>query len=434
MRGRLDVIAADGSQPVAQAQLPPYERLDVSLDDRPPATLIPQGRPSAQAGQALGVSLPSDWDEEALRLLSPQEAFTALRADPAYDGLSDADLWNVIALAWRETASAESLQTGEALFAQNCAACHGQQGQGDGPAARYLTDPPPADFSDPARMAAASGVILHGKLVRGGMGTGMPYWGPIFTETLRLPIALAQDHEEETIMPDASPEHTKVPHHLRTSFSALFAEPPFLALGLSLAANLLLLYLLIFQQSTTFTVFFASNTALYNWLSIALTVLISLLAGLAMAQAAYIARNQLALRRVQGVGRGSLGAALGAIATGCPVCGATLLPMLGIAGSLAAFPLQGLEIKLLSLVILGDAIWESSRTIAGVCEISDERMFEWNEERILVRFNRRILDRLRPALLIAFAILAAYLLPSLPAQFRLSFAAAGSRYHRDSCQ
>ena len=31
-------------------------------------------------------------------------------------------------------------------------------------------------------MLGANSAILQGKIVRGGMGTGMPYWGPIFTE------------------------------------------------------------------------------------------------------------------------------------------------------------------------------------------------------------------------------------------------------------
>ena len=30
-------------------------------------------------------------------------------------------------------------------------------------------------------MLGASDAILEGKIMRGGMGTGMPYWGPIFT-------------------------------------------------------------------------------------------------------------------------------------------------------------------------------------------------------------------------------------------------------------
>ncbi len=40
----------------------------------------------------------------------------------------------------------------------------------------------PADFTDPKTMLGASPALLQGKILRGGMGTGMPYWGPIFTD------------------------------------------------------------------------------------------------------------------------------------------------------------------------------------------------------------------------------------------------------------
>jgi hypothetical protein len=40
----------------------------------------------------------------------------------------------------------------------------------------------PTDFTDLA-MLGRSSARLQGKILRGGMGTGMPYWGPIFTET-----------------------------------------------------------------------------------------------------------------------------------------------------------------------------------------------------------------------------------------------------------
>ena len=40
----------------------------------------------------------------------------------------------------------------------------------------------PSDFTDPHRSLATSPAIQQGKTIRGGMGTGMPYWGPIFTE------------------------------------------------------------------------------------------------------------------------------------------------------------------------------------------------------------------------------------------------------------
>jgi len=40
----------------------------------------------------------------------------------------------------------------------------------------------PANLTDARRMLAASPALLQGKILRGGMGTGMPSWGPIFRE------------------------------------------------------------------------------------------------------------------------------------------------------------------------------------------------------------------------------------------------------------
>jgi mono/diheme cytochrome c family protein len=85
------------------------------------------------------------------------------------------------------------LTEGQRLYAQNCAACHGETGQGDGviaPSLQKTSTMPgmavlghetvaPIDFTDAKNMLGASDAILEGKIVRGGMGTGMPYWGPI---------------------------------------------------------------------------------------------------------------------------------------------------------------------------------------------------------------------------------------------------------------
>ena len=40
---------------------------------------------------------------------------------------------------------------------------------------------PPGDFTNAQKMLGASSALLQGKIIRGGMGTGMPYWGAIFT-------------------------------------------------------------------------------------------------------------------------------------------------------------------------------------------------------------------------------------------------------------
>jgi mono/diheme cytochrome c family protein len=39
-------------------------------------------------------------------------------------------------------------------------------------------------------LLGASPALLEGKITRGGMGTGMPYWGPIFTREQIQALAL----------------------------------------------------------------------------------------------------------------------------------------------------------------------------------------------------------------------------------------------------
>lgn len=42
----------------------------------------------------------------------------------------------------------------------------------------------------------------------------------------------------------------------------------------------------------------------------------------------------------------------GAFASGCPVCGSLLLPLIGVSSGLAAFPFRGLELKALALSLM----------------------------------------------------------------------------------
>jgi len=68
-----------------------------------------------------------------------------------------------------------SLKRGRAMFATNCASCHGAQGQGDGSAAEYL-DPRPVNFHE-QDMAALSPTQVFFLLSSGSYGTAMPSFG-----------------------------------------------------------------------------------------------------------------------------------------------------------------------------------------------------------------------------------------------------------------
>lgn len=95
-----------------------------------------------------------------------------------------------MAFARHQDVTSATAQRGQALYARDCAACHGKTGRGDGPAGRGLPGirqmmpdmkAGPADFTDRLRMASVSDLMLQVKLVRGGMGTGMPEFGSLYS-------------------------------------------------------------------------------------------------------------------------------------------------------------------------------------------------------------------------------------------------------------
>lgn len=201
MRGVIEVKDPTGASmgPQQNEKLPLYVRLGLDLDaERPLASPLPQKKPSAQPGIGSDVSLPGEITSREYYLAnSPAEVFRRLKAEPGLSELPDQDIWNLVAVIWDNQISSQSLENGREMYAENCAACHGEQGDGDGVFAAELAPPASdehtdmaqgemtlqhADFTDPVRMLSASPALLQGKIVRGGMGTGMPYWGPIFTE------------------------------------------------------------------------------------------------------------------------------------------------------------------------------------------------------------------------------------------------------------
>jgi len=185
MRGTIEVLGAP--RPAPPAAPPLYLTLGLDIDAPHPAGVLPVGRPSANRGATLDVSLPAAYLAQVYyRSHSPAEAWLALRGENSARHLSDAEVWDLVAFVWQANSTPQALAEGQALYAANCAACHRESGRGDGVMAQPFeaghAQVSPANFTDTAQMLGASPALLQGKIVRGGMGTGMPYWGPIFTE------------------------------------------------------------------------------------------------------------------------------------------------------------------------------------------------------------------------------------------------------------
>jgi len=179
MRGTLEVVdPAAPEVPLAAEEEPGFTELD--MDSPHEAEFYPVNPPSAVQGQALAdqIKLP-DWGD--LRRQSPSTVFQAIRKEKAVASLSDEEVWDLVAYFWLRATTPERLATGEALYAKNCVGCHGETGRGDGPGSRWLEEQP-TDFTNARTMAGGSSEMYYAKIRRGGMGTGMPYWGTIFTE------------------------------------------------------------------------------------------------------------------------------------------------------------------------------------------------------------------------------------------------------------
>ncbi len=199
MRGTIEVSGQSSDTPVPVAP-PLYVTLGLDLDALHNSPVAPGQKPSVDLGQKdkipnLTVYQSSDY----YRSHSPYWTWQSLRENPALSNVSDQQIWNMVGFIWQSDTTPDALADGRKLFAQNCAACHGETGAGNGVFAGQLkaagstaaqtmtgtqgmTMQSPANFTDPKRMLGASPALLQGKILRGGMGTGMPSWGPILTE------------------------------------------------------------------------------------------------------------------------------------------------------------------------------------------------------------------------------------------------------------
>lgn len=199
MRG---TIVVEGSSRNSESSPPPlYSVMGFDLDAPRKAAASPDHIPSVQAGREVMMKLNPKvlvpyLDDAYLKTHSPARVWETLRGETFTASLSDRQIWDLVAALWRTGTGPESLAVGRKLYTQNCASCHGPEGDGEGVFAdqfqsrgvpgsdnRLSDTTDPTDFTNSDHMLAANSVVLQGKIIRGGMGTGMPYFGPIFTES-----------------------------------------------------------------------------------------------------------------------------------------------------------------------------------------------------------------------------------------------------------
>ena len=106
--------------------------------------------------------------------------------------------------------------------------------------------------------------------------------------------------------------------------------------------------------------------------SVGLTCIVAILGGINIALVVYNIKTQ-RMNLQKGGSSAIFGGALAAFTPGCPACTTSLTAVLGIVGGLAIFPLQGMELKFVSIAALSFSIWWAMRNInkASCCTMEN---------------------------------------------------------------
>ena len=127
-------------------------------------------------------------------------------------------------------------------------------------------------------------------------------------------------------------------------------------------ALLLLFYFLLRINGSAAFLTDDSVSAAYSFLYLFLTIGTAILFGIDISLLVYQFRKY-GMLNFKGEGEVGLGTLLGIFASACPICGSTLLSLIGVTGGLGSLPFKGLEIKALSFIFMLLPIFLILRTI-----------------------------------------------------------------------
>ncbi len=132
------------------------------------------GQGDGPSAAAIPNPLPDFSNPETARQYVPVENFDIIKngrmenmMPPWKERLTDAEIWDAAAQVWRLGTSYENIDAGEVIYQEQCAACHGENGTGDGPDA----SPEMLDFTNLDEMAQRS----QGNLQANFQASGDPH-------------------------------------------------------------------------------------------------------------------------------------------------------------------------------------------------------------------------------------------------------------------
>lgn len=177
-----------------------------------------------------------------------------------------------------------------------------------------------------------------------------------------------------------------------------FSNLPYLVIAIVTTFAVLTAYYATLISATPWEIFIDSNTSLYVAGQISTSIINALLLGVVLGLMIYVVEKKKEFGSNLTYVQAFASLLFSLAATGCTICGAVLLPTLGIAGSLAALPWAGLEIKILTVFLLIYSISEYAKIIVGKCKVTFSKAVQVIEDKegYTVEFSLDLVRYLKP--------------------------------------
>ena len=151
---------------------------------------------------------------------------------------------------------------------------------------------------------------------------------------------------------------------LKMTISDILRQKTFAGIGILSGLILgIVYYILTINMTLSHFITDVGLSPIFIFTSITLTGVVAVLAGINIALVAY----NIKIQRNNNIKKSGVSAFLGGTLTaftpGCPACTTSLTAVLGVVGGLAIFPLQGIELKFISIAALTFSIWWAMRNI-----------------------------------------------------------------------
>ncbi len=196
--------------------------------------------------------------------------------------------------------------------------------------------------------------------------------------------------------------------HFLKALEKMYRHVSYIVISVSLFVVFIFIDYLLLTKTTSWERFLIDNSKLFISLSLLLSIINNILIALALTFLVFVIEQK--KKYLKSTASNSIiGVVLSLLSVGCAVCAGFLLPLLGIAASLTAFPFHGLEIKVLSILLLVFSLRQLSFLINGKLRDATKR-----------------LNKYAYGLGFLF-ILFVYLIPRLPYQFKSMFRSSLSK-------